>query len=382
MRFTLVTLIVIVSCVLHLSCTQTLQPATPAPAPPAAAAFDISEISIDPAVFNPSGGQQVTIGCRLSRHGRAIVSIFGRDQRLIQELVPINAVNRYSDRMIYRWDGRDLEGHLVADGAYGLTIRAADYKGNHAEFDSFEQGGNQYMEIEAQYDAAGGRITYDLPEPARVSIRVGIAKGPMLNNLLGWRPRLAGSHAEPWNGRDASDNLEVFKDKRAYLVAEAVTLPLKVIIAQGNNQYGWATYVKQYAHDRPMKEKKSSMVIRRGNREIVYQQMPPGGDRIDVRITLTHVKYMRNDGAAVIDERTKVKVHLSDRSKQAFIGERYEIICFINNQFSTEFEEGFSPTTWMLDIGSLSAGAHTLVVNVATLTGQMGSASKRIYIEH
>ena len=54
-----------------------------------------------------------------------------------------------------------------------------------------------------------GEITYTIPEPARISIKVLKAgtRELYLNTLVNWEHREAGTHTEVWNGQDYDDNI-------------------------------------------------------------------------------------------------------------------------------------------------------------------------------
>lgn len=304
------------------------------------------------------------------------------DQRLINELLPVPSTGALSAVLNFPWDGRDLDGHMVPNGAFGITIRASNYKGDQADFDSFEGHSNRYFSIEAKYDRHSEQIRYSLPGPAQVSIRAGVGQGPLLNNILGWRPRPAGANVESWDGKDASGTVDALALERGYLLAEAIALPERIILTEGNDQYSHATYTKTYTFDRPLKEVASDTAIKGAQNEILYDEIPTGGDRIDVHLKLSGPGAMTAGNEPVINGKTAVKVFLSEHSKQLFAGDRYEIICFVDYSFVTEFEEGYSPTTWILDAGTLSDGAHVLTVNVATLSGQMGSASMKVFVKN
>lgn len=79
------------------------------------------------------------------------------------------------------------------------------------------------MEMAFSFDPAKGEkgvITYTIPEPARISIKVLMAgtRELFLNTILNWEDREAGTHTETWDGRDYSGN--IIDLSRAFIVIE------------------------------------------------------------------------------------------------------------------------------------------------------------------
>ncbi len=91
------------------------------------------------------------------------------------------------------------EAHGHPEGHGGLKPRKVD-------FTDFK------MERAFAFNPAKGEkgiITYTIPEPARISIKVLKAgtRELFLSTVLNWEPREAGTHTETWNGRDYDGNI-------------------------------------------------------------------------------------------------------------------------------------------------------------------------------
>jgi hypothetical protein len=84
----------------------------------------------------------------------------------------------------------------------------------------------------------------------------------------------------------------------------------------------------------------------------------------------------------VVSGKIPVKIRLDDRIKRYATEERYEILFFVNFNFVTEREEGYSPFTLSWDSRTVPNGEHLLTINVATLSGQVSTASVKVWVQN
>jgi hypothetical protein len=87
-------------------------------------------------------------------------------------------------------------------------------------------------------------------------------------------------------------------------------------------------------------------------------------------------------GYPIVSGKLPVKICLDKKVKRSATERRYEIICYVDFKFITEQEEGYSPSTWILDTKKIPDGEHILTVNIATLKGQMASASHKVFVQN
>ncbi|MCP4379558.1 MAG: hypothetical protein GY794_25725, partial [bacterium] len=193
----------------------------------AASQIRISNVTVKNALFRPIAGEESQISFYLSQDAELVLTIFDADDYAVRTLGTekpgFKGVNTVS------WNGRDDRGSVVADDAYYVVIEANTSDGAAALYDPTSLSGGEKIPVDAVYRS--GHITYHLPKDARVRIRIGVPKGPLLRTLVDWEPRRAGPQAEPWDGKDDSDILQDFP----FLVTlDAFALPQHSLFTTGS----------------------------------------------------------------------------------------------------------------------------------------------------
>jgi len=342
--------------------------------------FEISGITVEPKMFDPSRQEAVTISFRLSRPGKASVQIFDPAMHLISEMFAEEVGGSGLHEAV--WDGRDLEGRLVPDEAYLFTIEARDYQRNAAVYDPTTVSGGTHLAPQAAFDAAHGTVSYHLDQDARVRIRAGISGGPLLKTIINWAPRLAGDRQEIWDGRDESGHIEVAAQNKYRLIAEAVSLPENSIFTAGNTEYCFFIYRRNIAPDRPKKKERPQFQDSKSVTGRRFTGTIPFGPEPRFFISLDECTEKTESGLPIVEGKIPVKIALDKDIKRYVTEQRYEIIYFVDFTFRTEIEEGYSPSTLLWDSTKVPNGVHILTVNVATFTGQVSSASLTVFVKN
>lgn len=343
------------------------------------APFKIFNITTSRKSFNPSQGDAVTISFYISRPAKALFQIFDPDSTLVRELIAEDTGNPGFRQVT--WDGKDMEGNIVPDEAYFFTIEANDYRGDLTNYDPMTFFNEESFSFPVEYDSKKRMMIYDLAKDSRALIRAGITQGPLLKTIVAWGPRPAGVNEEPWDGKDASGVINAANQKALAIMSDAVTLPEKSILAFGNTTYSYFEYKNEIASDRPVKEERTRIV------QIIQQQ---DFQQLPVRrgipplfsIELPENAKKNEQGQPIVNGKLPIKIYLDEKAKKSATERRYEIICYVDYKFITEQEEGYSPSTWMLDTKELPDGLHTITVNVATLDGEMTSGSCIVYVQN
>jgi hypothetical protein len=373
--------ILIILCLILVSCVTPSKPKEVIVPKIEPVPFTISEVSIDRKEFNPSEGETVTISYRISKPAKAIIKIFDTEMRLARDLMAESTGDSYLNEVI--WDGRDLEGNTVPDEAYFFTVEATDYHGNFIFYDPTTISGGEFFIPEVNFDRGENRLSYQLPKDARVKIRAGISQGgPLLKNILNWTPRLSGQNEEIWDGKDGSKNIDAVSQKGYGLMAEAVSLPENSILTYGNIDYDYFKYKNDIAPERPKKVERPLF-----QSKTVWQELQPVepvklGPEPKFRIDLPENIEKTENGLPIVEGKTPIKIYLDEKIKRYVTEQRYEIIFFVDFKFVTEMEEGYSPFTLIWDSRNVPNGEHIIIVNVATFTGQVSSASMRVMVEN
>jgi len=366
-----------------------------------AAPLEISAVRVQPRVFNPSRSESVDIFFHLSQPAGVTVQVFDSDYFLIATLEgnrPAFAGTNHT-----RWNGRDADGMVVPDEAYYFVIEARNEEGQDVSYDPALFSGGETLTIWApQLDKEKGVIRYSLSKAARVRIRAGIHNGPLLKTLLDWAPRPAGGHECSWDGRDGSGGSMVWGQDRFVLSVWAFTLPDNSIITEGN-PVGYLKYWSRAAEKDRMPLMAFRLATEQGQKahlkakEVLRKAVQGRGQQIDndflasrfmnrdpeFTLTLRGTDTSAEGADPIVDGATaEVEIRLTEETRALLSEQRYEYVLYVDYLLQTEVETGHSPYTWVLDTTGLRPGRHVLTVNVATLNGQVGTASTWIDVQN
>ena len=165
------------------------------------------------------------------------------------------------------------------------------------------------------------------------------------------------------------------------LTAEAVSLPENSIITSGNRGYDYFKYKSDIAPDRPRKVERP--LFQSKTAFPIQPNIPIQiGPEPKFSIKLPESSKEAENGLPVVMGKTPIKIYLDEKIKRYVTEQRYEIIFFVDFKFVTEMEEGYSPFTIVWDTREVGNGEHIITVNVATLTGQVSSASMKVMVEN
>jgi hypothetical protein len=90
-----------------------------------------------------------------------------------------------------------VDGNFVPDEAYFFTIMAEDVSDAKEVYDPTTFSGGAGHDITtADINLQSQTITYKMPDMGRVMIRMGIQGGPLMNQLVDWKPRVKGMITE------------------------------------------------------------------------------------------------------------------------------------------------------------------------------------------
>jgi hypothetical protein len=339
-----------------------------------AAPLSLTQVQADRARLDVSDGEQLTVRFRSSAAAPVSLHIYdGRD-------IEIRRVNSQGvlppgeHRLV--WNGKDWRGRPAPDEAYIYTLSAATPDGERIEFDQTDlTGGETLTPRDVKWDASARKITYVLDKPARVNVRLGIKNGgPLLRTLIDWVPRAAGLQAEPWDGYDASHELEFAGHPSLDIGVSAFSLPDNTI----------------FVGKSPVKvniiESLPAQVIRRARspsaKRMYEHSQQPLDERGDYTIELRLPKNLpRRDGLPVVDRPIPLTVVAHARDQARVLARRSEPVFFVDGQFAFENEMGFVPVTWVWDPANAAEGVHFLSVNLRGYEGNFGMATRKVLVK-
>lgn len=334
----------------------------------------IGEVSLSAGAFHPSQGEEVRISYRLADPDAVTIRLYDPDGGLVRTLP--HAILRDAGRHEEAWDGWDDEGKLVPDEAYTFTVDTA----SGAVYDPTTFSGGLVGDItEAQFDAEAGTVVYQLPQAARVLIRLGLHNGPMLKTLVDWKPRIGGVITEYWDGWDEDHLIRVRDHKDFTVLITYVTLPEATVITYGHDKQIYRAYKLGHASDRPQKPDRPRRPDPEGR--LLAQHLVPPVWAHAPRVLMTFPKQTRSgDGVAEVQDTVEVRVDVDPSDRDQLLQEQFEVIFFVDNVFLAEAERGYLPFNWRWELNQLSAGEHILTVNLSSFKGQVGVASRKVRV--
>lgn len=344
---------------------------------PASPGKILEDIRISRPSFNPSKEEELGIYYLLKEDAKITVKVYDPDRELVAILISGAAQSKGKNSAL--WDGKDMDGKIVPDEAYFVTIKATDKDSNQEIYDpTVFSGGEEHDLAKATIDAESGTINYRLPEMGRVRIRLGISGGPLVNTLVDWKPRLAGEVTEYWNGKDQDNLMDLRDNPRFKMIISYFMLPENSVIAYGNKQVSYFPYKEHVT--RSKKEDYADM--NKGKRSVSrHYTMPRAMNRSpDVVMTFSNKVGMEDGEVPVLKGKSLVHVELDDKSKPYFREMKYEICFFLDGDFYSEEETGYSPYNWVWDTSQVKEGDYILTVNLSGFKDQIGVLSKKVKV--
>lgn len=338
-----------------------------------AGAAEVSEVHLGKAAFNPSLGQQVTLSYRLSGADAVWVRVYDPDGAVVQTVV--DGARQQGGVHEVTWNGKDWQGRVAPDEAYTFTVET----GAGDVYDPSVVSGGEVGDLtDARFDRQAGTVTYRLPAASRVLIRLGVRNGPMYKTLVDWKPRVAGSVSETWDGRDEDDVVVLWGKPGFSALVTYVTLPDSTVIAYGNQAESYREYKLGRGKGRPRKPEREP-TAGRAARLRPEGLVPPAWARAP-RVSLTFPTLAGGEEVPRVSGEVAVRVEVAPEDRELLLREQFEIIFYVDDVFFAEAERGYLPLNWRWELDQVPEGDHVLTVNVASFRGQVGVASRKVRV--
>lgn len=347
---------------------------SPAKAPVDPASIRITQVRSDRLVFDPEKKETAAVSFRIDAEADVDLSIYDGRDRLVKL---IEGGRLQPGEHTLSWNGLDSQGRPVPNEAYTYTVSADPRNGKRVIHDLTDLTGGEALKVEdVEWDAKAGVVRYRLDKPARVNIRFGLPDGgPYLRTLIDWVPRKAGTHAEAWDGLDASGVLPLANHPRLSTGVMAYTLPDNALLV------GPAAEQVTFA-DLPEKGRRTRQVPA-GPKRMYHHSDQPLESRGDVATSLTIDGATRKDeqGRWIVSGRVPIRLNVSNEDRHRVLTRRFEPVFFIDGIFAFENEVGFLPMTWQWDTSTVNPGEHFVTVNVRGYDGNFGTATLKVWVE-
>lgn len=339
-------------------------------AAPDGLALAITHVRHAPAVIGGSPRSAVQVRFRISEAAEVWLRLFDARDLLVREIAPEDAFPAGDQHL--RWDGRDAEGRPVPPESYHYVLEARDEAGRVVVYDLTDLSGGEPVAIaKLSWDREAGLLHYQVPRPARVRLRAALQDGgPLLRTLLDWVPRGRGSHAEPWDGRDASGVLDVGADPRLRLTASAFALGRNEILVLPHRSR------PEWIEDLPW-----GRLPRETTRRRLHQPWDSSTElaerRGDYRIRLELPDDLARgaDGVPLVRGPFAVRLDAPPQEAERLQAERFGVEFHVDGRFVFMNEDAYLPLTWVWDPKGEAAGPHFITANVLGYQGNRGAAT-------
>ena len=335
-------------------------------------ALMISDVTATPKRLVSLGEQDVSITFRINRGACCELRI--RDvHRNVLRIHELGSLGPGTHTI--KWDGRDSHGNLAQGHRFLYAIQGVDERGRHAAFDPIERAhGVAVKPRRFSHDSAKGRLSYVLPRPCMVRIRIGLRDGPLLRTLVDWEPQNAGIHEIGWDGRVASGAMSIGQHPQLDITLSAYAIPANVILVDH------AVSATRTDGHKP------------NDAANARRRMPPDSNTYlhatcdlahchEPRFTVTFPKAHTGDADGLrVTGRTPVRITLDPRDHDYIVARRFEVMVYVDGVFVFEEESGTSPLTYHWDTKELVPGRHFVTVNIMSYDDHVGTVTHNVWV--
>ena len=340
-------------------------------------ASDISFLPYKKNEFSPVLKEQIAINYALVKKGSVQAEIYTPDGLLIRTLSSDGVVQKGEHSL--QWDGKDEKGIVVPDEAYNVVLKAKIGTKQEVVDPRTTSGGIVQRNLHPKVNDQG-KITYTLPTPSRVLIRLGIEHGAMLRSVINWIPKNSGKNMQFWDEYDQDHLIKILGRKDFKIIFSAFSLADFTILTTGNN----LSYF-QYAHMQKsdLSAKKLRLYSAKSNLMSPYY-VRSLSDLKEPAIHFVFPDTLKKDpnGIPIVKkgDRIRVKVVMGKEDAQRMAKVKYEITFFDDLDFVSEEEMGYVPISWLWS-PQKKKGKHILTVNIASFKGHIGLRSTPYIME-
>ena len=337
-------------------------------------AVEINHVYHEPKMFEPDKDQSVQVHFTITEQAEITLNIYDDRDILIQQITKDAAAA--GDQHIL-WDGKDKAGVIVPAEAYKYTLLAHGSQSEIIEYDVSDfTGGNNISIKNIKWNSDDKQFEYTLKQPARVMIRVGLKEhGPLLANIVNWLPRAHGQQLEKWNGKDASNIIDLTNHPKLEIDIQAYTLSENTILVGPKPDKAKFINSTWEIQRRVKKQTKRKHMVS------AQQQNPETRGDYLARLMLPENLTRNKDDVSIVSGEIRVLLTVDDANRAVALNRRAEPVFFVDGQYVFENEVGFLPMTWILDTGRLNEGEHYLTANIRGYEGNFGLATTKIYVQ-
>ncbi len=331
-------------------------------------------VQVAPTLIDVGENETSRISWYQSQPGIIKVFICNLDGKIVKTLYESHASEFGTQQVV--WDGRDELGNLCPNGVYLPIIKVStDNRGTQVYNSTTAPWGADLSQSDVTYNAAAGKITYQLAQPALCLLRVGERDGgPVYITLSDWEPRVAGYHEKSWNGMDGGGLVWAADKEKLQIVLDAFSTPENAILITGstNPSHKFEGIKKRFPLHPPFARK--MMLHALHNREICHD--------FAIQVDIIRPERISNN-IPVITGKAALLISIGSQVTQArLVREKFELYLFVDGAFISEGPRKTLPAQLMLDSNKLSNGEHIITVNLRTLEDHVGTTSLKVTVDN
>lgn len=339
----------------------------------AAGTLDITRVSVDKKLFNPTEDKEVNISFEITADADINLTIYDVLGRSIRSFaLPGSKAGRHS----IIWDGRTNDNGLAAGELFLYVIKATVKDGRSIVYNrAKETGGMEVRSLEYTLDRDTGKIEYVLPKTCMIRIRAGLKDGMFAKTVVDWEPRLPGRQSFIWDGKDESGFMYLLKHPELDLRLTCYTLPDNVIIVKNKT-------VLPASNSNDIDEEKLSRdeVWATKGKYQHYRHDPRICHVPGFKVLFPSAPKQDVNDAPVVSGVVPIRVVLDEKDRQHLISTRFEVMFFVDGVYIYEVEEGTTPFTFHWDTKDFSKGPHIVTINIIGYDDHIGIVSKKIIL--
>lgn len=321
----------------------------------------IERVSVSKERFNPVQNELVVIRFHLPSAARVSLDIYDSNNTLVRTIRSLSVLLAGDHAL--EWDGRDWKKRTLPPEVYVYTLTATNEQNERVVWDLTDVTGGEPVVVRAlRYDKEKGTFTYELEDAARIFLRLGVERGPLLNTLVNAEFRARGENTEHWDGWDNSGAVLLKDHPKLEFHVEGMRLPRNALVITGtrpDNDYAQTALERRSQPKRNVQSEK----MRVGLYSHAYHDRKICRDG-QVTLTLDPDIPRDEEGIPVITGPTNFRVTMDKPDALAFEGQRFEVVFFLNNRMTYENEISFLPYTWKWDPKVAAEGIHYMTAEV------------------
>ena len=331
----------------------------------------IQSLIVENRSFDPGKGQTAIIKLAPTNRSSVTLTICDESGYEVKVLVKNKVISNEEETIV--WDGRNSSGKIVPNGIYFFILELEIRGKVHTYNPYYSTYGKKVINTTIRYDYNHKHITYYVPEPAMVRIRVGLRNGgPLLGTLLDWSPKDEGTHTLKWNGSDPSGYVSIadLKDRLFSMAAFSLGENALIVNSRDLNNSSKSPVSKNLIFSPRIPLDRS--IYAKGYFKIKHEP------RIDVHFT---GDYVQKKNMTVINGDIGLKITVHEQDRIIFEKNRFELIIYIDTVFLFEDESAIIPYVYNLEVDDLSEGEHIVTINLLCYDFNCGVVTKKILLK-